>query len=273
MPIIEKIKQPFDKSYNWLSRHARNVSSQYGEDGVIQKIVEIIGAECRHCVEFGAWDGKLYSNTYNLLVNHGWHGVMIEGNKSKYNELKKCYAEFPRVTCLNQFVGFDSHNNLDRVLSATPTPQNFDLLSIDIDGNDLHVWAATNRYKPRVVIIEFNPAIPNDIIYIQDPDMRVNQGSSLLALTLIGKKKGYELIAVTVANAFFVIKELYPLFDMVDNSVGKMFDDDAYKTTIFQLFDGRLEIAGTNKLLWNGLSFSAEDLQVLPNEKQKFVDR
>ena len=29
----------------------------------------------RWACEFGAWDGKHLSNTYNLVVNHGWSAV------------------------------------------------------------------------------------------------------------------------------------------------------------------------------------------------------
>ena len=36
--------------------------TQRGEDGIIEKIFEIVGATNRYCVEFGAWDGKLYSS-------------------------------------------------------------------------------------------------------------------------------------------------------------------------------------------------------------------
>ncbi len=47
----------------YLQKFNRKVTSQRGEDGIIEKIFEIAGAANRYCVEFGAWDGKLYSNT------------------------------------------------------------------------------------------------------------------------------------------------------------------------------------------------------------------
>ena len=52
-------------------------------------------------------------------------------------------------------------------------------------------------FRPQVVCIEFNPTIPNRVSFIQDADMRIYQGSSLLALTDLALKKGYTLIGNT----------------------------------------------------------------------------
>jgi hypothetical protein len=59
------LKQLQEQS-RWLSRHASNVTSQCGEDGIIAKALSLIPERTFWCVEFGAWDGKLYSNTYDL---------------------------------------------------------------------------------------------------------------------------------------------------------------------------------------------------------------
>lgn len=47
----------------WLLEHKKNVHSQSGEDGVIGAILDLLPERDRWCVEFGAWDGKLLSNT------------------------------------------------------------------------------------------------------------------------------------------------------------------------------------------------------------------
>jgi hypothetical protein len=51
-------------------------------------------------------------------------------------------------------VTFDGQNILDNILSQTSLPKNFDLLSIDIDGNDFHVWKSVEYFKPKLVIID-----------------------------------------------------------------------------------------------------------------------
>ncbi len=47
-----------------LSNYRINYFSQFGEDGVIEKLFEIAGINTGYLVEFGAWDGIYLSNTY-----------------------------------------------------------------------------------------------------------------------------------------------------------------------------------------------------------------
>jgi hypothetical protein len=176
------------------------VTSQGGEDGVIEKIFDILNeAEKRSsdesksdrwCVEFGAWDGKHLSNTYKLLHEENWHGVLIEADKERFEDMKLLYASYPRVLCLNQFVTFDGEDSLEQILTRAQVPLDFDLLSIDVDGADYHMFESLCHFQPKVVVIEFNPTIPNNVIYIQDKDMNIYQGSSLAALIELGKFKG-----------------------------------------------------------------------------------
>ncbi len=125
------------KPNRWLNEFTSNVTSQYGEDGILTKIFEIIPGKNKWCVEFGAWDGKLYSNTYNLINQQGYSAVLIEANPNRYQDLIKTYYSNKKVIPLNAFVGFETKNSLDTLLEATETPVDFDLLSIDIDSNDI----------------------------------------------------------------------------------------------------------------------------------------
>ena len=63
-----------------LQASERSVFSQYGEDGVIEKIFEIIEPGPKFAVEFGAHDGVNNSNMRNLVLNHDWSSFQIEGN-------------------------------------------------------------------------------------------------------------------------------------------------------------------------------------------------
>ena len=58
---------------NWLLKYRKNIFSQFGEDGIIEKIFSILPNTCKWCVEFGAWDGKHISNTRFLLSQCGGH--------------------------------------------------------------------------------------------------------------------------------------------------------------------------------------------------------
>lgn len=248
---------------NRLLDYSRNVHSQFGEDGIIEKVVSMLPVS-RWCVEFGAWDGKVFSNTHLLLSEKGWSGVLIESDPAKYTELCATYRGNGRVTCLNRKVAFEGDDLLDNILAGTEAPRDFDLLSIDIDGNDYHVWKSVERYRPKLVVIEFNNTIPNCVEFVQEADFSVHQGSSLLALCGLGKTKGYELIAVTDFNAFFVDGRYYPSFSMADNSPEAINNPQKYVTHVFQLFDGTLGWSGNLKLLWHGIDIKPEKLQVLP---------
>ena len=65
------------------------------------------------------------------------------------------------------YVGLDRDNCLDSPhKNKGKVPKDLDFLSIDVDGCDLHIFHSLQKYKPRVVCIEFNHFIGNDVYYI-----------------------------------------------------------------------------------------------------------
>jgi hypothetical protein len=256
----------------WLLAHASNVTSQNGEDGIISKILEVIGEPRGWCVEFGAWDGRHLSNTYSLIHNRGFSAVMIEGSALRFRDLQAAFASNPRVVTVNAFVGFTAEDGLDAILARTPIPEDFDVLSVDIDGNDYHVWKAVNRYRPRVVVIEYNPTIPTPVDFVQPADLSVNQGASITALVRLASEKGYELVATTTHNCLFVRREYFPAFGIADNSVAKLRVDESMVTWIFNGFDGTVFIRGAGKLGWHGVPYRESKMQLLPKIFRVFPD-
>jgi hypothetical protein len=255
-----------------LLEAASNVTSQFGEDGIIEKIFTIIAESNRYAVEFGAWDGKKYSNTYHLIQNRGWGGLLIEGNPEKFKQLQNTYAGNKKVGLVNALVGIDAGDHLlDEILAEAGAPSDLDLLSIDIDGCDYFVWQSLKKFHPRLLVIEFNPTCPNDVLFVQDRDLSVNQGCSLLALVTLGKEKGYELVCATNCNALFVKAELFPLFKIADNSIWALYDP-ACDGRIFHGYDGTIHVVGMPQLMWHGIPLSDADFQVLPAAARKYRD-
>ena len=248
----------------WLSNFARNVTSQYGEDGIIEKALEVIGINDTWCVEFGSWDGKACSNTYYLITEKGYSAVLIEGNPKRYKDLLKTFGGNHRVIPLNAFVGFDKENGLDSILKETDIPLDFDVLSIDIDGNDYHVWEAIREYKPKVVVIEFNPTIPATVEFVQTADKRLMHGSSLLSITKLATSKGYELVCTTTTNAIYVDAKFFKLFGIRDNSVKRMMTDESHITHIFSGYDGTVFIRGCGLIPWQGIAYKESRVQQIP---------
>lgn len=108
-------------------------------------------------------------------------------------------------------VGVEGESKLDHLLTRTPVPLDFDLLSIDIDSYDYEVWNSLVRYKPKVVIIESNSVLPPGVLQLHSPPR--HYGASFSSLVELGQKKGYRLVCHT-GNCFFVRNDLVPRLQM-----------------------------------------------------------
>jgi hypothetical protein len=236
-----------------LNKYAKNVHSQFGEDGIIQQILSTLPNCDGWCVEFGAWDGKFLSNTCRLIEEDGYSAVLVEGNPVKFSELQKNFANFPKVFAIQKMIDFET-NRLEDVLATTPIPKDFDFLSIDIDGCDYHIWQNLEKYHPKVVCIEFNPTCGVGVEFIQERNFQVSAGASLAALIKLGKTKGYELIATTRNNGFFVRQEHYSNFCIQDNSEATLRSDVSWVSHVFSTYDGQLMVVGSNLNPWNGVA-------------------
>lgn len=191
-----------------LSDFSANVYSQYGEDGIIQKIIDIMGVGSQTCIEFGAWDGYHLSNTANLWTN-GWKGILIEGDSQRFIQLQENVKNHDCVT-INEYVGIESGKTLEHILSVNNLCTDIDILSIDVDGNDYHILSSIQNLKPRIIVCEYNPTIP----YFLDVYPNYNNffGSSIASLVRIAGKKGYRLISATTCNCFFVREDDFGRF-------------------------------------------------------------
>lgn len=268
--IVSKSSDKNEQTCLWFEAYARDYTSQGGEDGILERIFELIPGGDRWCCEFGAWDGRKYSNTYQLIANKDWSGVLIEADPMKFKDLKRTYAGNGKVVLLNRFVEYAGEGLLDNLLAGTPAPLDFDLLSIDIDGNDYHVWAALERYRPKVVVIEYNQSIPNHVEFVQEADPSACHGNSLLSLTKLAARKGYQLVAVTDTNGIYVREEYFSLFSIADNSLVAMRPVAPYVTDIFQLYDGTVVLSGYRQMIWHGVPMTAGRFQAVPRWLRTF---
>ncbi len=266
--LLQKVKN-VAANMNPLSKYLSNEYSQYGEDGIISHIISVIGTQTRYCIEFGAWDGVHLSNCCNLVKNRGWSGLFIESDSTRHSQLAKNYEKNSGVVCINRFVDFRGPNRIDSILSEHKVLHEPDIMSIDIDGCDYFIWESMCEFRPRLIVIEFNPTVPNDVLFVQAQDLAVNQGCSLLALIELGRRKGYELVATTLCNAFFILREYYPLFGIVSNNIADMFSP-SQDGRIFHGYDSTIHVAGMSHLVWSQIPLNNEDFQVLPESLRKY---
>lgn len=207
-----------------LLRYERRVSSQHGEDGILEAIFAKIGTTNKFFVEFGVGSGR-QCNTAWLYRKHGWTGVWMDGAPGKTKAKRPPILHTEMITA----------ENINGLFEKYGVPSSFDLLSIDIDGNDYWVWQKIVAYQPRVVVMEYNASIPPDqartIAY--DPHFVWQRtdyfGASLLALANLGQAKNYSLVACDSAgvNAFFVDSALAKYF--VLRPVAELYRPPAYR--------------------------------------------
>src|SRR5262245_37269556 len=68
--------------------------SENGEDGILLYLFSVIGTTNKQSVEMCAGDG-VECNTANLIINHGWKGLLFDGNDAGLAIGRDYYARCP----------------------------------------------------------------------------------------------------------------------------------------------------------------------------------
>lgn len=203
------VTQPKDYAAN-LIKYQKNVYSQNGEDGVLEEIFKRLKISDGWACEFGAWDGKHLSNAFNLVKNKNWKCVMIEADSNKFQDLLKTAEEYTNIVPIHSTVHYSEGKGvkLDETLKQTEIPKNFDLLSIDVDSCDYHIWKSLKNYNPKVVVIEHSGL---DMYIIQREGAvhkkDIDGSTSFHPIKELGDSKNYALLCDT-GNMFFIRKDL-----------------------------------------------------------------
>jgi hypothetical protein len=217
---------PFSEtiSKNSLLHYAYPVHSQYGEEGVIDEIMNRIGVKNGFLVEFGGYDGIAMSNT-RVLAERGWRGAFIEPDKELFRKMQDNFRSLPNILCIQESVtpyeDDESGYTIDEIADEYFPDEEIDVMSIDIDGLD-HVILKNLIRKPKLIIIEggmyWHPMMQ---LEVPDEVAARNVQQPIIVMTKIAKEKGYELICSTF-NAFFIRKDLYHHFADINNNPSLM---------------------------------------------------
>jgi hypothetical protein len=182
--------------------------SQNGEDGVIAEILSRIGARSAFFIEFGIQSGR-EGNCVFLADVLGWNGLFIEADQANYAALARKYSETQTVATLREVV---TPENIEALFRAAEVPEEPAVLSIDVDGQEYWIWETLEHYRPLLLIVEYNAALPAGRQLVQPRgysdgwDGTDYFGASLDALCALAERKGYRLAHTELAgiNAFFV---------------------------------------------------------------------
>lgn len=196
-----------------INRFEERVTSQNGEDGILRELLLRLGSPARFVVEIGAGDGT-ENNSAQLIERYGFAACLVEADAERTERLTLRHAARSEVAVVAALVDAESVRSTLAVNGVPPEP---DLVSIDIDGNDYHVWRAlAPSVRPRIVVIEYNASRGPEADWIMpyDPAHRWTGndyfGASLSALERLGSELGYALVGTDSCgvNAFFVRNDL-----------------------------------------------------------------
>jgi SAM-dependent methyltransferase len=197
--------------------------SQCGEDGILFFIFSVVGSTNRTLLDLGCGNG-LVANSTNLLVYHGWNGLLIDGSDENVAMATEFFARCRDTACWPPKVvqSWIDVENINRVVAEAGLAGSIDLFSMDIDGCDYWIWDALDQVQPRVVVLEYMDilgpdrawTVPyrRDFVGEHDEMGLCYGGASLPAFVKLGRRKGYRLVGCQQYgfNAFFLRNDVAP---------------------------------------------------------------
>ena len=221
----------------WIQDKEFRVYSQFGDDGIIQWLINFLGIESKNFIEFGV--GNFHeSNSHFLLVNNSWNGFIIDSSKKNITTIKN--SEMYWRYNLRAELAFIDKNNINLLLELSGFKK-LGYLHIDLDGNDYWILDTINLklYEPDILILEYNAVFGNNDEISVPYDKNFNRmkahysgkywGASLKAFNFLAEKKDYYFIGCNSAgnNAYFLHRKFEKLIPKTNIDLG--FQDARYR--------------------------------------------
>lgn len=242
-----------------LEHFGFKVYSQSDEDGIIEEIFDRIGVKSKIFVDFGAERGE--ENNSRYLLEQGWTGLWIEALPDYAKRLRSLHEEAIKEGRLKFIEAAVTAENINELISRAGITGEIDFLSVDIDGNDYHVYNAISVIQPRVVCLEHNHCYrpPEEWVMPYNPHHRWTAGSrhygaSIASFEKLARSKGMILVGCGLysPNGFYVRE------DLVNDSFSGPFNCERF----FNPLDYKKIVSFPRKELK-----PAEEIEVLPTQE------
>ena len=213
--ILSELKKK--NNYESINDYEFKVFSQFGEDGIIQYLINNLDISKKKFIEFGV-ENYEEANTRFLLENDNWSGLIIDSSKKNIDYIKKqnYYWRYD----IKALCAFLEPNNINKIIEENHFNGNIGLLSVDIDGNDYWLLKAIDTISPDIIIMEYNANFGSEKSLSIKFDKKFQRGKSGINKLIYGcslkaafklcDQKGYSLVCTNKNgnNAFFVKKIL-----------------------------------------------------------------
>ena len=223
------------QSANPLNAFGAKAYSQSDEDGITLEILRRIGQEQGGVYgEFGVGDGT--ENNSLVLAALGWKGFWVGGQdlavqvppvEQQTFVYQKAWITLDNIVAL-------ARSGLKAVAADAP-----DVLSLDLDGNDIYFVKALleAKMRPKLFIVEYNakfpPPVPFQIAYDAHHQWQGDDyfGASLASFNSLFTRFGYRLVCCnshTGSNAFFVDANFSDFFLDVPSDARALYVEPRY---------------------------------------------
>ena len=207
------------KKMNDFRQFGEKYYSQGDEDGIIEKINEILEIKKGFFLEIGCGNGT-ENNTHYLILND-WKGIWIDADKKNIKYINDNITKSPNLTVIESYVTPENIKNIPHLNNI----KSVDFLSLDIDSNDSQVLdSLLKSIDTKFICVEYNSKLGSSGIYKNKAEAWCKddyQGASFKALEIICNKYGYKYLCSTISgvNLFFVKGNLFKKFR--DYSINK----------------------------------------------------
>lgn len=201
-----------------------NYYSQNGEDGVLEKIFDVLNIKMGVFVNGGCDDIYDHSNVRRLVSKYNWNGLFIEPDNKLLSAGKDNLDSDSRIVngdfyFHNSFLSVNNDNeSITNVINQYYSDSTeFDLLTLHIDSYEYWVLEdfLNGKHDSKVILVGYNFSRADSVTATKDCSPKIGHQSitdnffsaSAPALNKLARKHGYGLVSICKPNNLIFVKE------------------------------------------------------------------
>lgn len=207
-----------DPKFHWLAN--RGYGWQFGEQGILQSVLDTLGLDSGKVFEGGAGDSVSLPLMCQAMVLEGWRALLVEPNTASMTNLQSRMSQLgvKSVTYASEVL-CASENMMEGgiTVDALFDREHFypDVMILDINSYEWYILRGM-EHRPKVIVAEHHDISdmtnPTDLPPIEEcgqrlPNSFLNQAPWVRTKELM-ESKGYTAVAKTRINGIYVRNDL-----------------------------------------------------------------